>query len=92
MSTGTHVRNTAPMRASLRCGARTRSGTACMSPAVSGGLRCRMHGGSGSGAPAGNSNALTDGLHTGEMRARTRRVRALVRQADALIELLARGQ
>ena len=37
-----------------RCGARTRNGTACRSPAVRGRHRCRMHGGArGSGGPLG---------------------------------------
>jgi hypothetical protein len=37
------------------CGAKTRSGKPCMSPAVNGKMRCRMHGGAaGSGAPRGN--------------------------------------
>jgi hypothetical protein len=43
--TSNHVRNTGPMLASQRCGAKTRSGKACMSPAVSRKSRCRMHGG-----------------------------------------------
>jgi hypothetical protein len=34
--------NTGPMLSSLRCGAKTRSGKPCGSPAVSGGKRCRM--------------------------------------------------
>jgi hypothetical protein len=38
-------RNTGPMLASPRCGAKTRSGKPCMSPAVRGKKRCRMHGG-----------------------------------------------
>jgi len=41
MAMDTHRRNTGPMLASARCGARTRSGKACMSPAVSGKRRCR---------------------------------------------------
>src|SRR5919199_5237151 len=42
---------------SPRCGARTRSGTSCRSPAVRGKERCRMHGGAkGSGAPEGKRN------------------------------------
>ncbi|MGB0632415.1 MAG: HGGxSTG domain-containing protein [Alphaproteobacteria bacterium] len=46
------------MRAAPRCGARTRAGTSCASPAVRGRCRCRMHGGArGSGAPRGNRNA-----------------------------------
>ena len=42
---GSHQRNTRPMRQSPRCGARTRKGTACQAPAVAGKRRCRMHGG-----------------------------------------------
>jgi hypothetical protein len=34
--TGNHLRNTGPLLASLRCGAKTRSGKACRSPAVQG--------------------------------------------------------
>ena len=60
-----HLRNTAPMLASPRCGAKTRSGEPCRSPAVSGKKRCRMHGGAqGSGAPRGNQNALKTGRFT----------------------------
>jgi hypothetical protein len=48
-----HIRNTGPMLASPRCGAKTRSGGACRSPAVHGNKRCRIHGGAqGSGAPS----------------------------------------
>jgi hypothetical protein len=43
------------MLASLRCGAKARSGGACRPPAVSGKKRCRMHDGAqGSGAPKAN--------------------------------------
>jgi len=60
-----HLRNAVPMLSSPRCGARTRSGQACRSPAVSGKKRCRMHGGAqGSGAPLGNQNALKSGHFT----------------------------
>lgn len=53
------------MLASPRCGARTRSGEPCRSPAVTGKTRCRMHGGAkGSGAPVGNRNALKHGVFT----------------------------
>lgn len=65
--TSDHPRNTEAMRASPRCGAKTRAGTACQSPAVSGKARCRMHGGSkGSGAPRGNQNALKHGEYSAE--------------------------
>jgi hypothetical protein len=57
--TGDHPRNTDPMLAGRRCGAKTRSGKSCGSPAVHGNKRCRMHGGApGSGAPRGHQNAL----------------------------------
>ena len=61
----THRRNTAPMLASPRCGAKTRLAGRCMAPAVRGKQRCRMHGGApGSGAPLGNQNALKHGTRT----------------------------
>ncbi|WP_375178092.1 HGGxSTG domain-containing protein [Sphingobium yanoikuyae] len=41
--------------------ATTRKGAACQSPAIKGAKRCRMHGGKGSGAPAGNRNAWKHG-------------------------------
>src|SRR6516164_2281463 len=40
-----HRRNTGPMLASPRCGARTRSGEPCRAPAVRGKKVCRKHGG-----------------------------------------------
>lgn len=64
---GTHRRNVGPMMASRRCGAKTRAGTPCRSPAVAGRKRCRMHGGAkGSGAPPGNQNAFKHGMYTRE--------------------------
>src|SRR5271170_8438191 len=80
------VRNTVPMLSSQRCGAKTRSGKPCMSPAVSGKRRCRMHGGAqGSGAPRGNKNALKHGLYTREALEQHRRLRDLLRQSRSLI-------
>jgi uncharacterized protein YjcR len=59
--------NVAAMLASLRCGAKTRSGAPCKSPAVHGKRRCRMHGGApGSGAPRNNKNAMTHGAYSRE--------------------------
>ena len=82
-----HPRNTGPMRSSLRCGAKTRSGKPCMAPAVSGKRRCRMHGGSpGSGAPRGNKNALKSGLYTREAIQQRRQLQALLRQSHLLIK------
>ena len=81
-----HKRNTAPMLASPRCGARTRSGFPCRSPAVSGNKRCRMHGGArGSGAPRGNKNALKHGAYTKEARERRAGMRSLLREARKLL-------
>ena len=81
-----HHHNTAPMLSSPRCGARTRSGEPCKSPAVKGKSRCRMHGGArGSGAPRGNKNALKHGHYTREALAEYRAVRALIRQSLELI-------
>ena len=58
-----HKRNTAPMLASPRCGARTRSGAPCRAPAVAGKKRCRMHGGAkGSGAPRATLMRLSMGV------------------------------
>jgi len=79
---GDHPRNTEAMAQSPRCGARTRKGSACLSPAVSGKKRCRMHGGAaGSGAPKGNKNALKHGAYTREMLEEHRQVMALIRQS-----------
>ena len=79
---GDHPRNTGPMLSSRRCGAKTRSGRPCMSPAVSERGRCRMHGGApGSGAPRGNKNALKHGRYTREAIAERRLLRKLIRQS-----------
>jgi hypothetical protein len=79
---GDHPRNTGPMRAALRCGAKTRSGRPCRSPAVRGKRRCRMHGGAaGTGAPRGNRNAFKTGLHTKEAIVDREALSALIRQS-----------
>ena len=80
--TSTHKRNVVPMLSSARCGARTRSGGSCRSPAVGGRKRCRMHGGApGSGAPRGNENALKHGRFTHEQRAERQRISELLRHS-----------
>jgi hypothetical protein len=84
--TGDHPRNTGPMLTSQRCGAKTRSGKSCQSPAVQGKKRCRMHGGAaGSGAPRGNKNAFKHGLYTRESNAQRRQLAELMRQSRKLL-------
>ena len=39
------------MHCAPRCGAKTRSGHPCKSPAIHGKARCRMHGGKSTGGP-----------------------------------------
>ena len=69
-----------PMNQTPRCYARTRQGTLCRQPAVTGRKRCRMHGGAeGGGAPCGNRNALKHGRYTAEAIARQWEVAALIR-------------
>jgi hypothetical protein len=81
-----HVRNTAPMHAAPRCGAKTRSGTKCKSPAVTGKKRCRMHGGAaGSGAPLKNCNALSHGLYTKGALTDRKALNALIRRSRGLL-------
>ena len=83
---GNHKRNTAPMLASPRCGARTRSGMPCRSPAVKGKKRCRMHGGAkGSGAPRGNKNALKHGGYTREALERRAQVRGFLKEGRKVL-------
>jgi hypothetical protein len=82
-----HPRNTGPMLSSRRCGATTRSGKPCRSPAVGWKKRCRMHGGApGSGAPPGNKNALKHGLYTRDAIEERRHWRALMRRSRKLIQ------
>jgi hypothetical protein len=84
--TSAHKRNTGPMLSSSRCGAKTRSGSPCRSPAVRSKRRCRMHGGApGSGAPRGNQNARKHGLYTREAKAARRRIRDLIRQSHKTV-------
>ena len=82
-----HARNTGPMLASSRCGAKIRSGGSCRSPAARGKRRCRMHGGApGSGAPRGNQNARQHGRFTGDAIAGRRRIQALLGEARKLLQ------
>ncbi|MGX9424041.1 MULTISPECIES: HGGxSTG domain-containing protein [Bradyrhizobium] len=84
-----HIRNTGPMLASPRCGAKTRTSSACRSPAVHGKKRCRMHGGAqGSGAPTANQNARKHGLFTRDAIAERRRISALLGEARKLLQAI----
>jgi hypothetical protein len=81
-----HARNTGPMLASPRCGARIRFGGSCRSPAVRGKQRCRMHGGTpGSGAPRGNQNARKHGRFTKDTIAERRQMQALLGEVRKLL-------
>lgn len=72
--------------ASPRCGAGTRSGTACRAPAVLGKIRCRMHGGARrSGAPRGNQNARKHGAFTQDRIAERQAMRDLLDDARRLL-------
>lgn len=72
---------------SPRCGAKTRSGNPCMSPAVRGKKRCRMHGGAqGSGALRGNQNALKHGLYRGNAIEGRRSLRDLIKRISKSIQ------
>jgi glucans biosynthesis protein len=83
---GDRIRNTGPMLASPRCGARTRGGDRCHAPAVRGKLRCRMHGGAArSGAPRRNQNARKHGAFTQERIAERRAIRALLGETRKLL-------
>ena len=63
-----------------RCHARTRRGTPCRQPAVSGKTRCRMHGGAEqSGGQPGNRNAFRHGRYSAKVMACRREVAALLR-------------
>ena len=82
-----YTRNTGPMLASPRCGAKARSGNACRSPAVHGKKRCRMHGGAhGSGAPRANQNARKHGLFTRDAIEGRRQIQVLIGEVQKLLK------
>ena len=74
-----------PMHLSPRCGARTRTGRQCRSPAMRNG-RCRMHGGGSPGAPKGNRNAFKHGYYAADALERRRGIVELVRAMTSLSE------
>lgn len=83
-----HPRNIGPMHNAPRCGAKTRSGAPCKSPAISGKARCRMHGGKGSGASKGNRNALREGLYTKDVLAREAKLRDIRQRLTATLAFI----
>ena len=72
------------MHRAKRCGAKTRSGKPCQSPAMANG-RCRMHGGPSPGAPKGNRNAVKHGQYTRRAIQQRREIAALLRASRALL-------
>lgn len=80
-----------PMHLCRKCGAKTRCGSACRSPAIKGKTRCRMHGGAlGSGAPSGKRNgAFRYGEHTREAIAERRMLSALVAECRMMVRIIA---
>lgn len=68
-----------PFMNAARCGAKTRTGTPCKSPAVQNQKRCRMHGGTNKGAPVGNSNSLKNGFTTKETKQLRKAVKELLK-------------
>jgi uncharacterized protein YjcR len=74
-----------PMHRSRRCGARTRNGSPCRSPAMANG-RCRLHGGLSPGAPKGNKNALKHGRYSAKAIAGRREIAALIRAMGELVD------
>ena len=74
---------------STRCGAKTRKGLPCKSPAVHGKKRCRMHGGAeGSGAPVGNKNALKSGFYTKEAIEKRKQFKEMIKSFRKSLEEL----
>jgi hypothetical protein len=76
-----------------RCGAKTRTGCPCQSPAMTNG-RCRMHGGASTGprTPEGRARIsaanTTHGFYTAEGQAARRRTDAFIAETRALLASL----
>lgn len=70
-----------------RCLARTRRGKSsfCQARKVSGKKRCRMHGGTGDGAPKGNKNAFKHGRYSREVIEKRKNATKLKREFMALL-------
>jgi hypothetical protein len=72
------------MLESRECGAKTRKGARCRSPAMRNG-RCRMHGGKSTGAPKGNKNAWKHGHYSEVAKAERSFVKQLLKDARKLL-------
>lgn len=68
-----------------RCGAKTRKGTICQSPAMAN-ARCRMHGGKSCGAPRDSRHGMyKHGRHTKKYLAMQSYINGLIKKTDSLI-------
>ena len=71
-----------------RCGAKTRRGTPCQKPALTGNARCQLHGGRG-GAPSGPANGnYRHGKYTKKRMAIRREQSAQLRELERLAKSL----
>ena len=68
-----------------KCFARTRRGTLCQTPRITGRKRCRMHGGTSDGAPKGNKNAFKHGRYSKVIIENRKRTMRLKREFKALL-------
>ena len=73
-----------------RCLARTRKGksTFCQARKVTGKKRCRMHGGTGDGAPKGNKNAFKHGKYSREVIEKRKSATKLKREFMELLRII----
>jgi len=73
-----------------RCLARTRKGKSsfCQARKVSGKKRCRMHGGTGDGAPKGNKNAFKHGRYSREAIEKRKSATKLKREFMELLRIM----
>jgi len=73
-----------------RCLARTRKGksTFCQARKVKGKKRCRMHGGTGDGAPKGNKNAFKHGKYSREVIEKRKSATKLKREFIELLRII----
>jgi len=73
-----------------RCLARTRKGKSafCQARKVTGKKRCRMHGGTGDGAPKGNKNAFKHGKYSREVIEKRKNAVKLKREFMELLRIM----